>query len=372
MKAFRSFGILGAKDINSKVSQSDPLLPVASSSRTVKASKSIFPLRRGKKRPATSEDKAATIAKRKRAKYAHVRPPPPLANELALMQFADGGKIDSHVQRLMEAQAKAAAGSSTMNVGVADVYRDGKGGIWWDEEEEMEYVHLLDGVDKKRAEKQAEEVDWENFEVQQQHKENVVTVGPLFDRRRSASVSSMDSEHNPQFLLEAEERPTFTTGTPNDRILASSKIGGANMSALSLPSRPKQLAPHLVRSLAPSEMEAFGEEATLPVRRSLDAIFAETARPKGPARRRPSNLTLSPTSGATFNVPISAPHDGRFPRSTSLRHEFLQDSFTPPPSQPPTRTTTPVVDSVRYRKMKTAPSVLSIRSLFVRKSTQTA
>ena len=52
--------------------------------------------------------------------YAHVRPPP-LANELAMMEFADGGSLESHIKRVMEAQAKATAGSGGLSVGIADV-----------------------------------------------------------------------------------------------------------------------------------------------------------------------------------------------------------------------------------------------------------
>ncbi len=37
---------------------------------------------------------AATVLKRKRAKYAYVRPPPTLAQELAVMQFAEGGSME--------------------------------------------------------------------------------------------------------------------------------------------------------------------------------------------------------------------------------------------------------------------------------------
>jgi hypothetical protein len=48
----------------------------------------------------------------------------------------------------MEAQAKAAAGSGAQ-VGVADVYRDGDGGIWWDADEELEYTHLLADSDAR-------------------------------------------------------------------------------------------------------------------------------------------------------------------------------------------------------------------------------
>lgn len=237
MKAFRSFSRLGSKEVSlndSRVnSQTDPLLP---SSPSPKSSKPLFPLRNQRRAQTSPEDIAANIAKRKRAKYPHVQPPPPLANELELMQFTGGGTIDKHAKRVMDDQAKAAAGSGRANMGIADVYRDEKGRIWWDQDEELEYRHLLDGVDKKRAEKQVEEINWENFDIRQQPKENSVMVGPLFDRRNSAS-SSVESDHDPKFLLEADESPTFTSGSLNDRILVSSRFGGANMSSLSLPSR---------------------------------------------------------------------------------------------------------------------------------------
>ncbi|KAJ6485665.1 hypothetical protein C8R45DRAFT_278790 [Mycena sanguinolenta] len=52
--------------------------------------------------------------------------PPPLATELALMQFTGGGPIE---KLLMASQAKAAG----PGVGVGAVWRDGEGGVWWDE-----------------------------------------------------------------------------------------------------------------------------------------------------------------------------------------------------------------------------------------------
>ncbi|KAG6378131.1 hypothetical protein JVT61DRAFT_13818 [Boletus reticuloceps] len=66
---------------------------------------------------------SAAVVKRKKAKYA--MRPPPLANELALMQFADGGDMDSNIKRIMEAQTKV-----TGAVALADISRDAEGGIW--------------------------------------------------------------------------------------------------------------------------------------------------------------------------------------------------------------------------------------------------
>lgn len=80
------------------------------------------------KSPKYPKVESAVIAQRKQyvEKKVSAKPPPSLPNELALMQFIEGGSIDDNVKRLMEA------------VGGVE-----KGGIWYDANEEMEYVHLL-------------------------------------------------------------------------------------------------------------------------------------------------------------------------------------------------------------------------------------
>ncbi|KAG6881636.1 hypothetical protein C0993_000649, partial [Termitomyces sp. T159_Od127] len=110
---------------------------------------------------------AASIATRKKAVYAFAKPskskpqtpssskpktglPPALAYELALMQFADGGSTEENIKRLMQARARAAAPAGAKETVVSDVYRDDKGGVWLDREQEMEYVHLLGGHDASR------------------------------------------------------------------------------------------------------------------------------------------------------------------------------------------------------------------------------
>ncbi|KAL0953994.1 hypothetical protein HGRIS_005152 [Hohenbuehelia grisea] len=73
--------------------------------------------------------------------------PPTLANELALMQFMDGGSLESHAHRVMKARAKETAPTAHANAaaaaGLGAVHRDEKGGMWLDRDEEMEYIHLL-------------------------------------------------------------------------------------------------------------------------------------------------------------------------------------------------------------------------------------
>jgi hypothetical protein len=133
-----------------------------------------------------------TIAKHKKAKYAHLRPPP-LANDLALMQFADGGSMESHIKRVMEAQAKAVGGNGGgvggggVGGGVGDVYRDGQGGIWWDAEEEWEYAHLLGGEERVGS---GEGEDWVLFAGG----EGAAGVDGEVRRGSVSTVSTQDSD----------------------------------------------------------------------------------------------------------------------------------------------------------------------------------
>jgi hypothetical protein len=61
------------------------------------------------------------------------------------MQFLDGGSLEHHAKHVMHAQALQAAVSvsSTRGVAIGNVFRDANGRIWWDQEEEWEYAHLL-------------------------------------------------------------------------------------------------------------------------------------------------------------------------------------------------------------------------------------
>ncbi|KAF8964245.1 hypothetical protein BDZ97DRAFT_2075380 [Flammula alnicola] len=284
MRRFRSLSILRPRSSKTK-SQAAPPSPTktTASAKPSKPSKKaaaqklhpLSPSQTASTSHSKAEVCAATIAKRKRAKYAYVRPPPPLANELAMMQFADGGSLESHVKRVMEHQAKMAAGSGAA-VGVADVYRDGKGGIWWDADEEMEYAHLLGGAtvqdvmkDGRDALEAGAEMEWEAFDADAAeplapfllgHTTTTVpaaaTAAPAYaaaasthdllatpDSRRS-SISTQDSDLDPKYLLPLPENEDPRHAV-DDRILASRRIGGPGMSVLSLPSRPRRAAMHL-------------------------------------------------------------------------------------------------------------------------------
>ncbi|KAF8916291.1 hypothetical protein CPB85DRAFT_353446 [Mucidula mucida] len=77
-------------------------------------------------------------AKSKSSKRQQQQLPPSLMNELLLLQFTSGGKLDAHVARAMEHGAVS----------------DGKGGVWWDQQDQMEYQSLVP-KQKPRKEKQS-------------------------------------------------------------------------------------------------------------------------------------------------------------------------------------------------------------------------
>ncbi|KAI6001104.1 hypothetical protein F5J12DRAFT_921984 [Pisolithus orientalis] len=262
---------------------------------------------------------SAAIMKRKKAKYAAMRPPP-LANELALMQFADGGSTNDNVRRLMEAQAKAAGG-----IGVSDVYRDGEGGIWWDREEEWEYAHLLAGGSEMGAHGTGE-LQWVTFGG-----ESSPSALGIDGEERRGSVSTQDSDLDPHYIvqptdhLDVDDLATFGSAMP------PLDLRKPAMSVLALPSRPRRTAKHLRKpdylvdvafsrvSLSPRSPK-FGSSA-----------FTGKIKSDRKARKRPAPLKLMPSS-PPLKKPSNSP--GELDRG---RREFLSSSFEPPiPATPVT------------------------------------
>ncbi|KAF9533148.1 hypothetical protein CPB83DRAFT_531035 [Crepidotus variabilis] len=252
MKRFKSFGILRSK----KASAAS--VPAVSPTKTSISTKSDI---------------------RKPTKQRIV--PPTLANELELMQFIDGGSIDRHAERVMRKQAKGAAGSNVKGgvnggVGVGAVYRDEKGGLWWDADEEMEYAPLLVEDPAKRREG-VDQSEWVEF-MDSPAVPTVGAVKPLvhpavsslsgaLERRESTTSTSTSTTHSslhPSHLLPLPENtplPSFTSGPVDDRALSSTRIGGTGMSLLSLPSRPRRKVAHLMREPGMAYvvgLEAFG------------------------------------------------------------------------------------------------------------------
>ena len=377
LSRLRSLSILRSRSSKSKqppsVPPPSPHYSVATSAPKPKPAKS-------KKHLAPTTDSCpSTIAKRKRAKYL-IQPPPSLANDLALMQFMDGGNIDSHAKRVMEAQAKAATGSGAQ-VGVADVYRDDNGGIWWDADEEWEYTHLLaDTPTPMSKADNAMAIDWEDtdpcyFSNLQANKEN----DPL-DRRDS--VSSQDSDLDPKYLVTVPEHTLTGFNAPvEDRVLASHKIGDPGMSSiLSLPSRQRRKALHLNKAEFLVDLAAFGPRS--PTKSSVTPSSTKP-NPKGQARRRPAPLKLAHQSQNAVVVvrrpgQVKTPAVAAATTLESVRKEFIADSFAPVPATTKTKTNNTITTKTNTIRsappappqgiMNKKPSRMNMRGLFGRKA----
>jgi hypothetical protein len=292
------------------------------------------------------------------------------------MQFMDGGKIDSHAKRVMEAQAQAAAGSGP-HQGVGDVYRDGNGGIWWDADEEWEYTHLLADTGStltplSKANNNAMAIDWDDaqpcyFTNLLANKEN-----DALDRRDS--VSSQDSDLDPKYMVTVPELTLTGFNAPvEDRVLASHKIGDPGMSSfLSLPSRPRRRALHLNKAEFLLDLAAFGPRS--PTTKSSVAPSSTKPHPKGQARRRPAPLKLAHQSQ---NAVVVVRRPGQVKTTTTLestvekgRKEFIADSFAPVPATTKSNTTNILRSAPAPPQaiMNKNPSRMNMRALFGRKA----
>lgn len=274
-------------------------------------SKSAAPSSPTKMKAKTAAASSAAVVKRKKAKYANMRPAP-LANELALMQFIDGGSMESNIKRVMEAQARAGA------PGVSDVYRDGEGGVWWDQDEEWEYAHLLAGGEDGAAGGMGD-LGWVTFGGDKSSSAN-----PHVDEERRGSVSTQDSDLDPRYIVQ----PTDHLDTDDLAVFGSALTPLATrkpaMSVLALPSRPRRAAKHLHKPdylLNVAFSGGFASPKSPDF--AMSACANGVAKPKGKARRRPAPLTLTPPSPA-LRQPSNSPMDVE-----RTCKDFFESSFEP-------------------------------------------
>ena len=270
---------------------------------------------------------SAAISANKKSKYAKFRPPP-LAAELALAQLADGGSIEDHIRRFAEAQAKAGGATEVTRdgrlIGVSDVYRDGAGGVWRDQDEEWEYAHLLGGDEEWCG----SEESWVRFGSPTKPRKSSL-VPSENDEIRRGSVSSQDSDLDPRYAMQAEDSRDDLAAFGSALAPACARRPG--MSVLAIPARTRRTARHLRKP--EFLLNAFpvpeGVVASTPAMHPVKA-------PSAKQRKRPAPLTLTPPSPA-FKCPTN-PLDAE-----QVRDDFLAASFAPavPPKSARTRPEVP-------------------------------
>ncbi|KAJ7825354.1 hypothetical protein B0H14DRAFT_2596593 [Mycena olivaceomarginata] len=221
--------------------------------------------------------------------------PPPLANELALLQFTSGGTLESHAATLMARQAKAAGPS----VGVGAVWRDGAGGVWWDEEEAWEYRALLPAAGPTQDE-------WVPFGAAAE-KENG-------GEERRGSVSTLDSDHDARYLVRPADEEAMGGFAP----LPRHRVRAARAPA----------AKHLHKPALFLVDAAFSPAGPAPRSPSAATNAGAAKKPKGIARRRPAPLEFN------FKAAARQAH-AHAPARVDGRSDFLAASFAPPPPTAP-------------------------------------
>ncbi|KAJ7230664.1 hypothetical protein GGX14DRAFT_344092 [Mycena pura] len=275
-----------------------------------------------------------SIAKRKQAQYKYVRPAP-LANELAIMQFAEGGSLESHAKRVMARQAKAAG----PGVGVGEVFRDGNGGVWWDEDEEWEYAHLLGGEQQLTSQ---DEMQWVQFDDCDKENEGLT---PAEERR--GSVSTQDSDLDARYLVQPLEDEQMVDFVP----LTLRRPGA---SVLAIPARARRAAKHLAKPVFVLDA-AFGAPCS-----PKFASAAVASKPEGGKRRRPAPLKLTGRNVHPHAAAVTLPTD------RDARSAFLAASFEPPLAPLLPVSASPLAPRLPAPKGK--PSVLNMRTLFRRRA----
>ncbi|KAG5635163.1 hypothetical protein H0H81_012175 [Sphagnurus paluster] len=296
LKRFRSFGILRSRS----------RLP-PSPTKSVRAPRSPTKSDAPKRKKASA---AHTVTKPKAAKP-KPKPelPPSLAAEIALMQFADGGSTEENIRRLMASHARAAAQPAA----VADVYRDGRGGIWRDPEEEMEYVHLLP------SQTQAGE-KWVSFggEVRdgkhEEDEDESLAIAGLARRDSATSNTSSLDPHN--VVKPAEEDAALVrvpvcvpAAAPRSAAKEKRRAKPKPEPLLTVPSRPRTQHHHLRAS--PNffllDLDAFRVPATPSSASLRTPKIPKTPRtPRTPGAPYPMPTTTRPSACAITSTTTSA------------------------------------------------------------------
>ena len=311
-----------------------------------------------KKRSKHTEQSSSEIEKKKREVYAAALPPT-VEQEARMRQVMEGGSLEYNIRKVMEEKAKRegtavkvtlAEGTKVVE-GVEAAYRDAQGGVWWAQEEEWEFAHLLAG---KRVPVSARCVDsegWVTFDNLKSKKED--------DRDDFTDFSSLPSSKctdlhcaRPLLILDdsteqlVRQRTKRSSSVVGSIVLPSpSKPSKIILAIPSRPTRAKHLQPGFLRDVvavpptpstasahsqasshprSPSRVTRFvvgGGSSSGPVRRQRSRSRSVPRKQRKPA---PPPLKIVPLGPATkLAVNVEPEDDGR--------RLFLEDSFRPDP-----------------------------------------
>jgi hypothetical protein len=302
--------------------------PVVSNYMSVSSKKRV-------KYAASSPGTAAAVEKKKRGQYAAALPPT-IMQEAQLRQVMEGGSLEYNVKKIMEEKAKREGAVKMQTVegtkiieGVEDVWRDGEGGIWWDQEEEWEFAHLLGGQAPISACVTTVE-EWVPFG------DNEMDIESVLSSRRSSHDSDLHESYAMNVDDSMENLRVIARTSGRDSAPASPRKAAV---LLALPSRPTRMAKHLRKPLF--LLDSFPVPASprspYPASPRTTKFLASSGKNVGGVVRRERNrsvvrrgrapppppLQLAPPSPC---LKLAINHDGE----NDGKREFLANSFEPP------------------------------------------
>ena len=250
-------------------------------------------------------------------------PPSSFANDLAVMQFAEGSSsIDTHANRVM----KAPGAASRARVDV--VYKDENDHLWRDEDENYDRTHLLEGEDVDN--------DMYNYNGNEEVG-SWARFGSCRDspsQQRSAPLVDMIIGRPSSELDRRKSLSTrgFQLGARNIAEDAAHQVV-PGLSLLSVPSRARKAAGGAVKH--PRKPEFLVDVAPMgPRSPSIGKTFVDAtsaSRPKCKPRRRPPPLKIPSSASSSTKPSNPALPSASFPSTGSLRREFLENPFEPIP-----------------------------------------
>lgn len=314
-----------------------------------------------KKRSKYAEQPPSGVEKKKREAYAAVLPPT-VKQEAQMRQAMEGGSLEYNIQKVMEEKAKregtavkvdSAEGAKVVE-GVEAAHRDAKGGIWWDQEEEWEFAHLLAANKGSVSARCIDSEGWVTFDNRKLKRE--ADQDDFTDLSSLPSSKCTDLYHvrpllilddSPEHLVRGRtKRSSSVVGS----IVLPSPSAKSSKILLAIPSRPTR-AKHLLQPVflkdvvavppTPSSTSAFSQTSSHPrspgritrfvvrgsstsgsVRRQRSRSCSVAKKQRKPA---PPPLKIVPLGPATKLAVNVEPEDDN-------RRLFLEDSFKPDPT----------------------------------------
>ena len=310
------------------------------------------------KRSKYTEHPSSAVEKKKRGVYAAALPPT-VKQEAQMRQAMEGGSLEYNIQKVMEEKGKREGTAVKVNSaegikvveGVETAHRDGRGGIWWDQEEQWEFAHLLAANRVPVSARCVGSETWVTFD----------NTKPKEDERDDfTDLSSLPSSkctdlHYIRPLLVIDDsteqlvygRVKRSSSVVGSMILPSPSTKSSNI-ILAIPSRPTRtkhlLQPGFLKDVVavpptPSTPSAYshssshprspgritrfvvGNSSSSPARRQRSRSRSVTRKQRKPA---PPPLKIVPLGPATkLAVNVGPEDDGR--------RLFLEDSFRPDP-----------------------------------------